>query len=152
MIPAAQLILSLAVTLFGSKILGLLNLTPPSSSASSEGRVYVMADHPAATATNSTTTATTPTTGTTSGTTSGTTATSPTVKEIAADVARQPWSIWGVAALCLAAPLLIAQVRAGGHEVAGGLRSVYDEGQNVYRRVDRADDYVGNRSRRNRRA
>lgn len=151
MIPIVQVILALAGVLFGGKLTGMLGLTPPpANDRSTEGRVYVMSDHPAAAAGVGTVPA--PATGGPAAPPApGTAPNSPTVKSITQDVVRQPWTVWGLAFAGLTLPLVISQLRAATHEAASGARTVYDEGRSVYTRVDRADDYVQNRSRAKRR-
>lgn len=148
-LPAVQIILALWGVLVSGKLLGIIGVTPPpASDNSTQGSVYVLSDHPAAAGG----VVATPVVGGTVAPTPDPAkpAPAPSVKQIASDTVNQPWSMWGLAALMLTAPLFIAQVRAGAHEAAGSARSVYEEGRSAYKRVDQADDYTGNRSRRKR--
>lgn len=149
LIPAVQIIVALWGVIVSGKLLGIIGLSPPpANDQSTQGTVYVLSDHPSAAGGVVATPVLAGTVAPTADPAKPDPA--PSVKEIMSDTVNQPWSMWGLAALMLTAPLFIAQVRAGAHEAAGSARSVYNESQSVYRRVDQADDYTANRSRRRR--
>lgn len=148
MIPVVQVILALAGTLFTGKILTILGLSAPSGAAGTEGRAYVMSDHPAARAPTAPGAPAAPPAPAAPGT--GTAPSAPPVKQIVADTVRSPWSVWGIAALCLTLPLAVSQFRAAAREASDGASSIYREGRSAYSRVDNADDFTGNKARRRR--
>lgn len=147
MIPAAQLILSIAVSIFGAKVLGLLGIQAPSTpDDSTGGRVLVMQDHPAAQAPSAT-----PTTGGTGTAPATSGPKSPGVKDLAGKALDNGWVTWGLAAVLFALPLAISQTRAGLAEAGAAGASIYNEGKAGYRRIDEADDYTANKARTRRR-
>ncbi|MFB9994481.1 hypothetical protein ACFFLM_21220 [Deinococcus oregonensis] len=141
MIPLVQIIFAVVSSIFGAKILGFLNLPKPDSIP--EGRMYVLPDHPAAQSNGAMPVPNSPTAPGTPGTTPA----APPAKQIVADAIRQPWTIWGLAALGLTLPLVVSQFRAAAHEAGSAGRSVYNEGRSAYKRVDDADNYTQNKSR-----
>lgn len=140
------ILLALAAGLFGPGVLKLLGLSAPSGDTGTTGRVYVLPDHPAAV----TATPAAPTTPAAPAAPAapGTAPAAPPVKQIAADIVRQPWTVWGLAFAGLTLPLVISQLRAAAHEAGSSAADVYNEGRRVYKRSENADEYTDNKSRR----
>lgn len=142
----AQIVFALAAAVLGGNVAKLLGLSAPTGDTGSTGRVYVMSDHPAAVAA-APTAPTAPAAPAAPGT-SGSAPAAPPVKQIAADIVRQPWTVWGLAFAGLTLPLVISQLRAAAHEAGSSAADVYNEGRRVYKRSENADDYAENKSRR----
>lgn len=151
-VPLVQVLMALWAVFCTPKfgILALLKQdAPPANSVT--GSAYVLSDHPAAATTTGGAAPAPSAGGPAAPPAPGTGPSGPTVKTLTQDVVRQPWTVWGLAALGLTFPLVISQLRAAGHEAASGTRGIYEEGRGMYRRVDNADDYTENRSRARRR-
>lgn len=149
MIPLVQMVLALAGVLLSPQILRQLGLLPPAGNDNSTtGKVFVLPDHPALAGLMGAvpTLPGTPAPGAPAApaapTAPGTLPPAPSMKQILADAVRNPWALAaGGIALAAFVPAL-AQVRAAGWDIAGGVRSVYDEGRAGASRLNNADDYV----------
>lgn len=142
MIPLVQMVLALAGVLLSPQVLRQLGLLPPAGNDSSTtGKVYVLPDHPAASAPTASPVPTAP--GAPAAPAApGTLPPAPSYKQILADAVRNPWALAAGGIALFAFVPAMAQLRAAGWDIAGATRSVYDEGRAANSRLHNADDYV----------
>ena len=72
----------------------------------------------------------------------------PPVREIVKDSVNNPWSLFGIAAVGFVTVFVVAQFRAGFHEVSSTAADLYDEGKKATQSLANADASTGNISRR----